>query len=159
MTFEVRKATKEDGEGIGIVHYQSWLETYRGILDDRFLDELSIERRIEAAQCYYEDCWVAEVDGEMVGFVHCHVSRDNPNVYEIIALYIFKAYQKLGIGKALIQKCLDAYPNKSMCLWVAKENRNACDAYEKLKFVETQDNKCLRIGEKDVEILKLEYVK
>jgi len=39
----IRKATLDDSHQIGYVHYKSWLETYRGIVDDVYLDNLSVE--------------------------------------------------------------------------------------------------------------------
>lgn len=40
---EIRKANKEDIKGVSRVYVDSWRTTYRGLVPDDYLDELSYE--------------------------------------------------------------------------------------------------------------------
>lgn len=46
----IRKATVEDAEGKGYVHYQSWIETYIGLFPDEVMARLSLEKNIQLAK-------------------------------------------------------------------------------------------------------------
>ena len=48
--YVIRKCTSDDAEGRGVVHYQSWQETYRGLMPDEFLDELDQKKLIQRAK-------------------------------------------------------------------------------------------------------------
>lgn len=41
----IRKANRDDAPGIAKVHVDSWRTTYKGIIPQSFLDELSYEQR------------------------------------------------------------------------------------------------------------------
>lgn len=73
----VRGAGIEDAEGIAAVHVASWRETYRGMVPDAFLENLSVARR--AAQwmgslsdplSVYLRALVAELNEQIVGFAN-----------------------------------------------------------------------------------------
>src|SRR5512142_1389502 len=43
----IRPATPEDAEGIARVHIETWRTTYRGLMPDSVLDNLSIEKQAD----------------------------------------------------------------------------------------------------------------
>jgi len=43
MDIIIRKALPVNAEAVAKVHVQSWQETYRGIMEDEYLDKLSIK--------------------------------------------------------------------------------------------------------------------
>lgn len=50
----IRPAALSDAADLGIIHYQSWLQTYTGLIDPDFLSLLSAQRsqqRFEAEGC------------------------------------------------------------------------------------------------------------
>ncbi|MGM0836330.1 MAG: N-acetyltransferase family protein [Bacillota bacterium] len=130
---KIRLAKKGDEASIAKVHVDSWKTTYRGIVDDSYLESLTYdnrqkmwERAIEAG--YEKGClFVAEVDGDIVGFASAGPERTKKYEVdgELYAIYILQNYQKKGIGKALFSKVREFIiekGNKSMLLWVLTDN-------------------------------------
>lgn len=140
----IREATIDDAEQKGRVHYKSWIETYTGLMSDEYLDKMKVENCINIARKYPENTLVAQINNEIVGFACYGQCKDTDmNDYgEIIAIYILKDYQKQGIGKMLMEACmnkLDCY-NK-ICLWVLNTNYNAIGFYKKFGFQFNGDEK------------------
>jgi ribosomal protein S18 acetylase RimI-like enzyme len=143
MTFSIRPAQPEDAPAIAHVHVESWRTTYKDLMPDEILANLSAERRetywrgvisnAEAADFVY----VAETDdGRVVGFASGGPERDNHPVYkgELYAIYLLQAYQGQGIGRAMAaqvaRKLVDGGLT-NMLVWVLTGNA-ACHFYEAL---------------------------
>lgn len=157
----IRVAKKGDAKGIAKVQVDSWRTTYQGIVSDEFLASLSYEKREEVWNGVIEReglLLVAENnDGEIVGFISGGKERSGEYPQftgELYAIYIFKEYQKLGVGKklvkAFVQEMLDKNYN-SMLVLVLAENP-ARFFYEKLggKYVDTTE---IEIGGEKLEEL------
>lgn len=135
--FEIRDMTPEDADGKGYVHWKSWQETYRGLIPEAHLARQTLERCRDAAHRWPENTLVAELGGKIVGFA-CHgLCRDEDlsGCGEVIAIYILKEVQGLGIGRALMEAALErlsAY--HTISVWVLKENRQAIGFYEHFGF-------------------------
>ncbi|WP_339217714.1 GNAT family N-acetyltransferase [Ornithinibacillus sp. FSL M8-0202] len=106
---KIRKAVISDAAGIAKVHVDSWRTTYRKILPESFLNNLSYEKRTELWKnnIAREDNYVlvAETDeGEIVGFADCGKREDNhvPNSGDITSIYLLEEYQGMGIGIKLL---------------------------------------------------------
>ncbi len=139
----IRKATVEDASAIATVHVVAWKETYRGIVADEVLDNLSIQRRTEqwvnslSDEIHpYHRAFVAEVNGQVVGFASFGAPQIKDSGFdgELFAIYILKATYKMGIGRMLVRsvvKGLRELGRKSMLVWVLKDNP-ARGFYEKL---------------------------
>lgn len=110
----IRYLTKED-----IPIYQHlitivWQETYPGIVNQQFLDNLSTteQQRIELNNMTYDesikDTLVLELDNQLVGFIRYGKSEDElyPNTGEIFALYLLDIYKGKGYGKQLVQSAI-----------------------------------------------------
>lgn len=135
----IRKATAEDAEGKGFVHYQSWIETYTGLFPDDFMKKQSLERNITIAREHPENTYIAIVDDEIVGFACYSKSRDDDltDAGEIMAIYLLEKFQGKGIGKNLALKCIDELSDyQKMSLWVLQSNTKAIRFYEGLGFKE-----------------------
>lgn len=132
----IRKMLATDYSGKGYVHYTSWMETYTGIIKQEYLDSMSLERSIEIAQQYPENTYVAVSNGKIIGFASYSKSRDDiDNTGEIMAIYVLREYSKKGIGKALMDKCLEELSNyKKVHVWVLSSNENAIEFYEHIGF-------------------------
>lgn len=133
----IRKATVDDAEGKGYVHYQSWIETYTGLFPDDVMRKLSLEKTVKLAMDYPENTYVAIVDDKIIG-LSCYLeSRDEDLVDtgEIMAIYILKDYQGLGIGKKLMEVCYKELNNYSkLSLWVLGCNKKSVGFYERQGF-------------------------
>lgn len=149
----IRPATPSDAAGIARVHVESWRTTYASIIAEEVLQALSAERRepmwrriISQAEGFM---FVAEEDGEIVGFVHGADEREGNLDYtgEVTAIYLLKQAQGRGLGQGLMQAAAREPSRRghlSMLLWVLKDNTPA------RRFYEALGGQCLR--EKTIEI-------
>lgn len=142
-TFSIRPAQPDDAPAIAHIHVESWRTTYKGLMPDEVLANLSSERREtywrgvisnpDAADFVY----VAETDdGQVVGFAAGGPERENHPVYkgELYAIYLLQAYQGQGIGWAMavqVARRLVEAGLTNMLVWVLVGNP-ACHFYEAL---------------------------
>lgn len=151
---QIRRAVPGDEKGIATVHVESWQSTYKGILKDELLINLSVERRenqwkeaIDANQVIYV---ALNNEGEIIGFITGGKSRSPEYNYdgELYAIYILAEYHRQGIGKMLIFQLtseLKALGYQSMIVWVIRDNPSR-EAYKKLGAI-SFDSKDFEIGE------------
>ena len=131
----IRPATLADAADLGIIHYQSWLQTYTGLIDQNFLSQ----QRFEAEGC--KQFLIALVDGSPAGFCHYCKSRDpdaDSLTGEIQAIYLLKEYQQQGIGTALMLYAFDELKKLGMnrvTLWALESNTTAHCFYIKMGFI------------------------
>jgi ribosomal protein S18 acetylase RimI-like enzyme len=156
----IRKATINDAESKGYVHYHSWNETYTGLIDQEYLDSRSVDKCTAAAKRHPENTYVAIVNDKIVGFSCYSKARDNDidEAGEIIAIYILSDYFGLGIGRKLMDICykeLEEY--KNIILWVLKTNKHAIDFYEYVGFAKDGTEKEIIINEK-VRLLEIRMI-
>jgi len=137
---KIRKAVFADIKGIAKVHVDSWRTTYRNIISDEFLNNLSYESRekLWASNMSSMNVYVAESDeGEIIGFSTGGKERSGNYsgfVGELYAIYILKAYQGQGVGKLLVKPVIDELLSldiNSMLVLVLEKN-NSCHFYEAL---------------------------
>lgn len=129
----IRRAKLEDAIGIAKVHVDSWRTTYRGIVKDEFLEELSYSSREKLWVSLIEKkdilILVAEtIDGQIVGFASTNKFEDNlvENSIDLTALYLLEAYQGQGIGGQLMNHLFDYYKENGytkVFVEVLKENK------------------------------------
>lgn len=139
MNYEIRKITERDLEGKAYVHYKSWDETYRDFIDDKYLDNRSVDKCLELAKRVFygnrEQCYVAIKNDKVVGFVaYNSVSRTRVGASEIYGLYVLKEDQGKGVGKALISEAIKELPNKKINLYVLDKNIKAITFYIHMGF-------------------------
>lgn len=149
----IRDATPTDAPGIARVHVDSWRTTYKGLIPEHIIASRSYEyrermwTRILAEQQAETIVYVAEEDGEIVGFVSGGSNRDTDSGYtgELQAIYILESHHGKGIGRgltsALVSRLLQQ-GHTSMLLWVLTENHQARRFYEALggkKVAERQE--------------------
>ena len=140
--FSIREATHSDVPAMSRVHVDTWKTTYRGIVPDSHLENLSYERRAASWHQILNRgdsnfTYIAQNEsGEIVGFAHGGVERTGDPVYkgELMAIYIRQSYQQKDLGRRLVQVVverlaqLDIY---SMLVWVLADNP-ACQFYAAL---------------------------
>ncbi|MBO0603094.1 GNAT family N-acetyltransferase [Sporosarcina sp. E16_3] len=145
----IRKAEVEDVKGIAKVHVDSWRTTYKGIVPNTFLDNLSYgQRELTWKKGIKENnVYIAENEhGQVVGFSTGGKERTGKyEAYtgELYAIYILKESQGKGIGRLLVQSVVDDLIDKnfnSMLIWAIDENP-ACRFYETLggKKIDTDE--------------------
>jgi GNAT superfamily N-acetyltransferase len=160
----VRQATHNDVSVMARVHVDTWRTTYRGIVPDELLANLSYKKRengwyqiLNNASKDGNFTYVAEDEsGEILGFANGGVERAGDPVYqgELSAIYILKIHQRKGIGRELIRAVaqkLSQMEIHSMLVWVLAENP-ACRFYEKLGGQKVYEKEIERGGAKLIEI-------
>lgn len=124
-------------EGKGYVHYQSWQETYPGLVDRGYLERLTLGKCTAMAHRWPDNILVAKDGEKVVGFVGYGASRDDtlPACGEVFAIYVLAEYQGRKIGYALMNAALEklsAY--QRIAIWVLKGNDHAIRFYERYGF-------------------------
>ena len=143
---EIRKATYQDAEGKGYVHYKSWIETYTGLFPNEVMGKISLERSVKLAKEHPENTYVAIVDHKIVGFACYLESRDTDlkNAGEIMAIYILNDFKNMGIGKALMKVCYKELANFNIItVWVLESNEKAIGFYESEGFKKDGQSKII----------------
>jgi ribosomal protein S18 acetylase RimI-like enzyme len=138
----VRNVKKEDLRNVSEIVVNGWKTAYMGIVDDEYLDSLSVEenyqRRLED---YTENGFVvAELNNEVVGFCRYTLenlfSKDASDADgEITAIYVKPELKRNGIGKELFKYVFNEFRkngNKSIILWCLKDNYQSRAFYEKM---------------------------
>lgn len=126
----IREAVLEDAEGIARVHVDSWRTTYKGIVSESVLQQLSYEQRAENWRrgIGKNALYVAEDEsGRIVGFATGGKERTgNYDVDgELYAIYLLNEVQGQGIGRKLtriIASTLQEQGFVSMLVWVLDRN-------------------------------------
>ena len=132
-SFRVRPARPEDARPIAEVHVAVWRTTYRGLVPDSLLQDVDLAQREARWRHRLTDpgSWpthVAErIDGRLVGFATGGLDRDGalPYASELGAIYILQAFQRQGIGRALVRRIVEdvtAQGARSMIVWVLADN-------------------------------------
>jgi ribosomal protein S18 acetylase RimI-like enzyme len=142
----IRAASPEDAKAIAEVHVAAWQATYRGLMPDSFLDELTVEKRIVLWQHALREpssatLVVAQDRESLAGFCFFGPTRDedgkNKPVGEIVALNVRPDCWRSGFGRGLCDFALREAPRrkwKTVTLWVLKGNERARRFYEALGF-------------------------
>lgn len=139
----LRLASAADADAIAALHVASWRATYRGILNNDYLDgEIAEERRRVWAERLGDrpgerpivvGAFQAEV---LVGF-SCLMPRFHPNFGALLDnLHIDSARQREGIGKrlfaAVIENMTPENRRAPLHLLVFARNEAACQIYDRL---------------------------
>ncbi len=122
MNFNIRQYTDADLAAV----LDAWEVATR--FAHRFMtDEFIAQERINVEKLYLPntDTWVAEVDGNVQGFIALMGN-------EIGALFLQPSHHKQGLGKALMDKAKSLH--KDLTVEVFKENANGRDFYAKSGF-------------------------
>lgn len=143
MGYQVRRAQPADAPAIAAVARETWAATYRGIIPEEVqravLPQWYAEERLaRAAESGQSAFFVAEAEaGEVVGFAQAG-HREEAGDAELWRFYVLPDHQRKGIGRQLLQACLDALhaqgPVSRLFVQVEAENEGGRRAYEALGF-------------------------
>ncbi|WP_347332890.1 GNAT family N-acetyltransferase [Marinimicrobium locisalis] len=144
----LRKAKPEDAEAIGLVRVSAWRAAYRQFMPQAFLDALNPDANIEelkerlANQSEEFTVFVAERERSVVAFAIVGEPRYRApaRTLELWAVNVLPECWRMGIGSALVERVLQYSAGagvERLELWCLKGNRPALEAYRKLGFVES----------------------
>lgn len=148
MTFAIRPAVQSDIPAIAALHIEGWKGAYGGIVNQAYLDSLTLERRIADWAGWMaageSETYLAEEDGKPVGFVTIGRTKTPPpgsspirpsHSGEVYALYLHPDHWRKGIGSRLLRYAASALKDRkhsTLCLWVMDANARAKAFYETL---------------------------
>ncbi len=164
--YEVRPAVMGDAKAIAEVHAITAKAAYEGILPDDQLRALAPATREakwrEAIEFSEPQVHVAELDGEIVGFVGFDRSRDakTPSTTgEIWALYVKPEHWDHGVGVALWDAARDGLEEEGctvVTIWVPLRNDRAMRFIELAGFKrEMKTAKTTALGSVKIEEIRL----
>lgn len=162
----IRQATVKDIESIAKIKATGWQNAYKGIIDDEYLDAMSVKEQIEKYSFSYKlkDIFIAENQNEVVGF--CRFYDYNAPAYddkeidcEIREIYIKPDLKRMGIGSQLFKYTLDYFKSigkKKLYLGCFKENYNSRKFYEKMGGILGKELE-LEVGNKKYKVVSYIY--
>lgn len=128
----IRPATSNDASAIAQVHISGWLTTYRGIIDDEFLNAMSLDEHIgrtsEILERQGQLTLVAEDDDrKVIAVANGGPERTERTDYrgELYGIYILEEFREQGIGKRLFHRITDyllGHEFTNMLVWSLAEN-------------------------------------
>jgi len=144
----IRPAVVADAERLAPLHVQAWDEAYTGLMPQEILDAHRSEPMAEKVERWrgrivWPDgsTWVAEDDGELLGFVSTGPGRDGSGILELMALYVRRSHYGTGLGHRLLETALGgtalggmALGDRPAYLWVLDGNARAIGFYERHGF-------------------------
>jgi ribosomal protein S18 acetylase RimI-like enzyme len=128
----IRPGTPDDAEAVARVQVRSWQAAYAHVLPAEALAGPSVERRAEQWRTWPPPL-VAEVDGQIVGFVAVGAARDDDADGELYAIYVDPEHWGTGVGRGLIragERRLAELGYTDVVLWVLEDNPRARRFYE-----------------------------
>lgn len=127
--------TEEEIRGKAYVHWKSWQESYRGMVDQGYLDRMTLTQVEEKAFLWRDNILVAKDGDRVVGFVGYGQARGEEDAGEVFALYVLEEYQHRGIGYKLMRQALSKLAGcHAVYLWALKENKKALCFYKRVGF-------------------------
>lgn len=158
----IRNVELKDLRSVSEIAIRGWQTAYRGIVDDEYLDNLSIEENYQKRLKDYKENGfiVAEQDGEVVGFCRYRMGNNYLDEYpevdcELCALYVKPEEKGNGIGKALVEYVKNEFRGNclnKMIIWCFKENYPSRAFYEKIGGQLCGESTCIRGGKEYKEI-------
>ncbi|MEJ8766353.1 GNAT family N-acetyltransferase [Oceanobacillus sp. HCA-5259] len=108
---KIRKANSVDATSIAKVHVDSWRTTYKGIIPDEFLNNLSYEQRTELwkENLARVDNYIVVAEnneGQIIGFADAWKRESNivKNSSDLTCIYLLEEFQGKGIGRKLLHE-------------------------------------------------------
>ena len=147
--------TADEIDGKGYVHYKSWQETYKGLIDADYLKNMTEEKCKAIARKWTDNILVAKDGDKVIGFVGYGEHSDSvlTDCGEVFAIYVLAEYHNKKIGYELMNAAfekLTAY--KKIAVWVLKGNERAIKFYESYGFRFDGTKKEVKLGTPNTEL-------
>jgi GNAT superfamily N-acetyltransferase len=169
----VRLATVDDSDQITRAHIRTWQAAYAHVLPAAYLASFDPSvwaerrRRQITEQTPPDECFIAEVDDEIVG--HATVGRfrggddlREPAVGEIFAMYVVPEHWSAGVGAALMRAALDhlvGHGLNEVRLWVIADNPRARRFYERFGYIADGGSRMVPVGADYPDALPIEHIR
>lgn len=154
----IRRAVVKDAVKIAKVQVKSWQQSYVGLIDQTYLENMSIKYRIKRWEEWLSQdpshiVFVLEDDkSRACGFISGGRIRSNHSFEcEVYAFYLLKAVQRKGYGANLLTRFaleINKEGKNSFIVWVLKDNPSK-QAYISLGAKKI-DEKVITIGSQEL---------
>ena len=140
--FQIRNSVLRDAVDVAKIHVRAWQESYVGIVDDNYLDNLSfkdklaLREKILTSNSQNELHLVVVCDDEIIGF--CDAGKDFSTangVGGLYAIYLLDKYKGHKLGLQLfnqVKQHFHVLGVSKFIAWVLKNNASAGEFYAKL---------------------------
>lgn len=140
MPFNIRKAVESDAADIAKIQVDSWRTTYKGIVNDEYLERLDYKKREEVwTTAVVQNTGFLLVDDEdmTIGFAVGGPERSEEHIgfdSELYAMYLYEENQGKGGGRQLFDKVVADLIERGFesMIIIALEDNPACRFYEKM---------------------------
>ena len=147
--------TAEEMDGKGYVHYKSWQETYRGLMEASYLESVTLERCQAMARKWTDNILVAKDGDKVIGFAAYGPCRDEgvSDFGEVFAIYVLAEFHRQRVGYELMNAAFEKLKEyKEIVVWVLKGNDKAIKFYERYGFRFDGMEKEVMLGGRNVEL-------
>jgi GNAT superfamily N-acetyltransferase len=138
----IRESTLSDANDVAAIHVKSWEQSYRSIIDEHYLQNISFSDRLELRNKILQSNdpnqihLVAVYEETIIGFCDAGSAFEGTANYrgEIYAIYLLEEFKKLGVGQRLLQAAHEFLAQKKLLpyvAWVLKANHSACAFYQR----------------------------
>lgn len=164
----IRKAIKEDSKDIALLVIKGWQSAYKGLIDDDFLNNMSVEigkenwERVISSQNDEDNVFVYEENNKILGIIRFGIPQDKENKKynaEIHVLYVEPNLKRQGIGSKLFNFAKEIFVNqgkRNLIIWCLKGNEQGFTFYKKMGGKHISDKKAT-INNIEVEENGLEF--
>ncbi|MBD7962915.1 GNAT family N-acetyltransferase [Fictibacillus norfolkensis] len=127
----IRRAQITDAAEIAKVHVKSWQQSYRGLIEDDYLSQMSVTEREQRWSEWLDQkshivLVLEDENQQLCGFISGGSIRSQHQYEsEVYAFYLLKEVQQKGHGTKLLKmfsEKLITLGKKSMIVWVLKDN-------------------------------------
>ena len=140
MQYSIRPSTLDDAKDIVGVQIRGWKHTYKGIIDQSYLDNISPQKRLEGRIQYSQKStfwgFVAVHDEKIIGMCDVGYSRHSQfSKGEVFAMYVDQEHQRKGVGKLLWEAAAHKLQEENLIPYIVialEKNLAARNFYEKL---------------------------
>ncbi|MBS4193032.1 GNAT family N-acetyltransferase [Bacillus sp. FJAT-49705] len=158
----IRKAAITDAAGIATVHVDCWRTTYKDMISEEFLRNLSYEKRTElwTNNISREDSSIfvaVDEEGRIIGFTSG--SGVKPGEYQefdgdVTSIYILEKCQGQGIGRKLLSRLFEEFRSLGFRAAIVKvlEENNSRRFYEAMG-ARLVDSTIVKIAEDQLTLL------
>lgn len=144
----IMKVDESLAEIVGQVHATAWQQAYKNVFSDDYILQDSLEKRkaecIDSLRKNKAEYYLLADKTIPVGIVK--LSLDTKGICEIESIYLLEEFQHRGYGTAAMDYIKNQFPDRTILLWVLKENHSAIEFYKKNHFVFTGETRTIYRG-------------
>lgn len=132
-TLTIRPAEPSDAASIAEVNQTTWLSTYRGLLDESYLNSRSLEEQMQVWRALLtepspsQQYFVALEGAQVIGYCGGgrNVDTRSPFQAELFVVYVLPQWHGKGVGRRLVSALAEWLRSKgwqSMQTWMMEKN-------------------------------------